>query len=117
MSRLDEIKARAAEARRTGINVYSHADVLWLIEQVDDLKDWQAGATGAATIMHPVRTGPHTEAAYCAHKASYEGGPEAYRVGADVVGAGHMAAKQAWMGAIPAHDPLTCPCCQSLAEE
>lgn len=22
------------------------------------------------------------------------------------------AAKEAWMEALPAHDPLTCPCCQ-----
>lgn len=152
---LDEIKTRAAKARRTGINVYSHADVQWLIDRVEDLeagvaagqraaqsarelvetlleieriaeapvaggpldavrwlKDWQAGANGAATIAYPPRVGPHTEAAYCAHRAEYTGGSEGYRVGADMVAAAVLAAKESWMTALPAHDPLTCMCCQ-----
>jgi hypothetical protein len=47
MSRLGEIKAKAAEAQRTGINVYSHADVQWLIDQVGAL---EAGAEQTALL-------------------------------------------------------------------
>lgn len=93
---LDGIKARAALPLRTGINVHNNADVQWLIEEVEMLRDWKAGATGAATIMYPPRTGPHTEEAYCAHKAAYERGTEEYRNGADVIGAAYLAAKDKW---------------------
>ncbi len=55
--------------------------------ELTQLRDWKEGATGAATIAYPPRTGPHTEEAYCAHKDHYETGSEDYRVGADVVAA------------------------------
>jgi len=38
----DEIKARIARARSTGINVYTHADVKWLLDRVESL---EAGVT------------------------------------------------------------------------
>ena len=53
----------------------------------DNLADWRAGATAAAVISNAPRSGPHTEAAYSAHKTAYETGPEQYRLGADVVAA------------------------------
>jgi len=43
--RFAEIKAGAAEAQRTGINVYSHADVQWLIDRCESL---EAGARQTA---------------------------------------------------------------------
>ena len=61
--------------------------------EVCQLRAWKAGATGAATIMHPVRTGPHTEQAYCAHRSAYETAEESYRTRADVVSAAGLATK------------------------
>lgn len=63
--------------------------------EAEELREWQAGATGAATIAHPVRVGPHTEEAYCAHRSRYMSGSEPYRVGADVVSAAMLAATDA----------------------
>lgn len=59
--------------------------------EIAQLRQWKAGAIGSATLMHPIRTGPHTLEAYQAHHAAYTGGSEEYRLGADVVAAGHMA--------------------------
>jgi len=62
--------------------------VIGLLERaVQQLEDWQAGATGAATITCPVRVGPHTEEAYQAHRSTYMDESEEYRLGADTVAA------------------------------
>jgi len=58
---------------------------------LEEQQEWIAGATGAATIAHPVGTGPHSEDAFLEHDQRYRTGSEAYRVGADVVSAGLQA--------------------------
>jgi hypothetical protein len=64
------------------------------VAALEELANWKAGATGAATIAYPPRTGPHTEEAYCAHRDAYGRGPEGYRLGADVVSAAVLAVRE-----------------------
>lgn len=117
-----EAGERAAQSARELVNALREIEVLCgeeddsprsaverVISERHSLRDWKAGATGAATISYPPRVGPHTEDAYCAHKSAYEGGSEDYRIGADVVAAAVLAAKESWAGALSAHDSLTCP--------
>lgn len=50
--RLEKIRALAAKAQRTGINVYSHGDVQWLIDEVDRLRSAEAQRTGINACGH-----------------------------------------------------------------
>jgi hypothetical protein len=44
-----------------------------------------AGMRGALTLLYPPNSGPHTLEAFRAHSDRYNGGMEAYRIGADEV--------------------------------
>jgi len=72
------------------------------------LRDWKAGATGAATISHPPHAATHTEHAYCDHRASYLSGSEDYRLGADTVASAVQQATQRVAELEAENDRLAC---------
>lgn len=81
------LRANGEDFLAESIEVVPDGSSAYEPNRLQALEDWKAGATGAATITYPPRVGPHTEEAYCAHKAAYERGSENYRIGADVIAA------------------------------
>jgi len=64
------------------------------LQEIKKLKDWKAGAMGAAIIMYPPNEGPHTFAAYREHAIKYHQGSDDYREGADFISDAALAVKK-----------------------
>lgn len=62
--------------------------------ELEQLREWKAGATGASILLYAPRVGPHTEEAFVAHRDRYMQGSEEYRIGADLIGEAQKAFKK-----------------------
>lgn len=62
--------------------------------ELHQLREWKAGAIGACILLYPPGVGPHTEAAYVAHRDRYTHGSEEYRLAADLIAEAQAAFKE-----------------------